>query len=94
MPTSQPVDGAQEFGPREQLAIWLLLGSAFTVILNETIMGVALPKLMDGLGITAAAGQWLGRRGRVGCWLGQVSPFHSARTRSHSLRSQSWPSGL
>jgi DHA2 family lincomycin resistance protein-like MFS transporter len=49
----------REFGPREQLAIWLLLGSAFTVILNETIMGVALPRLMDSLGITAAAGQWL-----------------------------------
>ena len=59
MPTSQPVDGAQEFGPREQLAIWLLLGSAFTVILNETIMGVALPKLMEDLRISAAAGQWL-----------------------------------
>ena len=59
MPTSQPVDGVQEFGPREQLAIWLLLGSAFTVILNETIMGVALPKLMEDLRISAAAGQWL-----------------------------------
>ncbi|MDI6023334.1 MDR family MFS transporter [Leucobacter sp. UT-8R-CII-1-4] len=49
----------REFGPREQLAIWLLLGSAFTVILNETIMGVALSRLMEDLGITAAAGQWL-----------------------------------
>lgn len=49
----------QSFGAREQLAIWLLLASAFTVILNETIMGVALPRLMDDLGITAAAGQWL-----------------------------------
>ncbi len=49
----------REFGPREQLAIWLLLASAFTVILNETIMGVALPRLMTDLGITAAAGQWL-----------------------------------
>lgn len=52
-------DDKRDFGPREQLAIWLLLGSAFTVILNETIMGVALPKLMAGLHITAAAGQWL-----------------------------------
>lgn len=49
----------REFGPREQLAIWLLLGSAFTVILNETIMGVALSRLMEDLEITAAAGQWL-----------------------------------
>lgn len=47
------------FGPREQLAVWLLLGSAFVVILNETIMGLALPVLMDSLGITAAEGQWL-----------------------------------
>lgn len=48
-----------EFGARERLAIWLLLASAFVVILNETIMGVALPKLMTDLGITASAGQWL-----------------------------------
>ncbi len=61
MPKSpaQPVNEEREFGPREQLAIWLLLASAFTVILNETIMGVALPKLMDDLEISAAAGQWL-----------------------------------
>ncbi|NLA65847.1 MAG: multidrug efflux MFS transporter [Leucobacter sp.] len=49
----------REFGRREQLAIWLLLASAFTVILNETIMGVALPRLMEDLHITAAAGQWV-----------------------------------
>ncbi|PIO50923.1 MFS transporter [Leucobacter sp. OAMLP11] len=47
------------FGPREQLAVWVLLGSAFVVILNETIMGVALPRLMDALSISASAGQWL-----------------------------------
>ena len=47
------------FGPREQLAVWLLLGSAFVVILNETIMGVALPELMHTLDISASAGQWL-----------------------------------
>lgn len=52
-------DSSREFGPRERLAIWLLLISAFVVILNETVMGVALPRLMDDLGITAAAGQWL-----------------------------------
>ncbi len=49
----------QEFGARERLAIWLLLVSAFVVILNETIMGVALPRLMSDLDITAAAAQWL-----------------------------------
>jgi len=58
-PTPSPHEGEQSFGPREQLAIWLLLGSSFVVILNETVMGVALPRLMDDLHITAAAGQWL-----------------------------------
>jgi DHA2 family lincomycin resistance protein-like MFS transporter len=33
--------------------------SAFVVILNETIMGVALPHLMADLHITASAAQWL-----------------------------------
>ncbi len=33
--------------------------SAFTVILNETIMGVAIPHLMNDLEITAVAAQWL-----------------------------------
>lgn len=57
--TPPPAPEDREFGPREQLAIWVLLGSAFVVILNETIMGVALPQLMRDLGITAVAGQWL-----------------------------------
>lgn len=39
--------------------IALLLLSTFLVILNETIMGVALPKLMVELDITASTGQWL-----------------------------------
>ncbi len=39
--------------------IRLLLVSAFVVILNETIMGVALPHLMDDLSITTTAAQWL-----------------------------------
>ncbi|WP_105035595.1 MDR family MFS transporter [Cryobacterium aureum] len=44
---------------RNQLVIRLLLVSAFVVILNETIMGVALPHLMNDLSITATAAQWL-----------------------------------
>lgn len=61
MPAHTPPSGdvEQSFGPREQLAIWLLLASSFVVILNETVMGVALPRLMDDLRISAAAGQWL-----------------------------------
>ena len=41
------------------MVISLLLISAFVVILNETIMGVALPRLMASLNVTASAAQWL-----------------------------------
>jgi len=44
---------------RNRLVISLLLVSAFVVILNETIMGVAIPHLMADLGVTASAAQWL-----------------------------------
>ncbi len=39
--------------------IALLVISSFVVMLNETIMSVALPKLMDDLQITATTAQWL-----------------------------------
>ncbi len=32
------------------LVVWLLVGSAFVMILNETIMSVALPALVVDLG--------------------------------------------
>ncbi|WP_226782409.1 MDR family MFS transporter [Oceaniglobus trochenteri] len=44
---------------RDRLVIALLLVSAFTVILNETLMSVALPRFMDALGVSANAVQWL-----------------------------------
>ena len=44
---------------RDNLVILVLIVSAFTVILNETIMGVAIPHLMEDLGITAVDAQWL-----------------------------------
>lgn len=44
---------------RNRLVIALLLISAFVVILNETIMSVALPRLMTDLNVTASAAQWL-----------------------------------
>lgn len=44
---------------RNKLIINLLIISAFVVILNETVMGVAIPHLMADLGITALAAQWL-----------------------------------
>lgn len=39
--------------------IALLVIASFIVMLNETIMSVALPKLMDDLAITATTAQWL-----------------------------------
>src|SRR5690606_28913788 len=44
---------------RNRLVINLLLVSAFVVILNETIMVVAIPPLMESLRVTASAAQWL-----------------------------------
>jgi len=53
-------DPAVEALPRGgNLVIGLLMVSTFVVILNETLMGVALPTLMDGLSITASTAQWL-----------------------------------
>ena len=49
----------QRLRPRDRLVIGILLVSAFVVILNETIMSVALPRLMDGLQVSASAVQWL-----------------------------------
>jgi DHA2 family lincomycin resistance protein-like MFS transporter len=44
---------------RNRRVIWLLLAAAFVVILNETIMSVALRELMIDLDIEARAAQWL-----------------------------------
>lgn len=51
--------GQADVDARNRLVIFLLLISVFVMILNETIMGVALPTLMKDLGITASAAQWL-----------------------------------
>ena len=51
--------GAGALDARNRLVITLLLISTFVVILNETIMSVALPRLMDDLTITASTAQWL-----------------------------------
>ncbi|MET3926425.1 MDR family MFS transporter [Devosia sp. 2618] len=56
-PVSAPV--TEDNAARNRLVIALLLVSAFVVILNETIMGVAVPHLMGDLGISANAAQWL-----------------------------------
>ena len=46
-------------GARNNRVIWLLLSATFVVFLNETIMGVAIPHLVDDLDITLLAAQWL-----------------------------------
>src|SRR4051794_18542645 len=44
---------------RDRTVIAVLLVSTFVVILNETIMSVALPVLLTDLKIEASVGQWL-----------------------------------
>jgi MFS transporter, DHA2 family, lincomycin resistance protein len=51
--------GSAEIGARNRLVIGILMVSTFVVILNETIIGVALPQFLKQLHIDASAGQWL-----------------------------------
>jgi DHA2 family lincomycin resistance protein-like MFS transporter len=44
---------------RSNRVIWLLLAAAFVVILNETIMGVAIPHLVVDLQVPVELAQWL-----------------------------------
>lgn len=44
---------------RDKLVIYLILASAFVVMLNETIVTVAIPSIMAELQIEAADAQWL-----------------------------------
>ena len=44
---------------RNGLVINLMLAATFVVILNETVIGVAIPRLMEDLNITASTAQWL-----------------------------------
>jgi DHA2 family lincomycin resistance protein-like MFS transporter len=48
---------SERAGNRAIIAI--LLVATFVVILNETIMNVALPRLMEDLSVSARTGQWL-----------------------------------
>jgi len=45
--------------PRDKLVIYLILASAFVVMLNETIITVAIPRVMADLKVEAADAQWL-----------------------------------
>lgn len=50
---------ASGMSARDRTVIGVLLVSTFVVILNETIMSVALPVLMADLRVTPRTGQWL-----------------------------------
>ncbi|ETD33288.1 DHA2 family efflux MFS transporter permease subunit [Williamsia sp. D3] len=54
-----PVATGDQMAPGGAMIIGLLMVSAFVVLVNELLLGVALPTLMEDLGITPTAGQWL-----------------------------------
>jgi MFS transporter, DHA2 family, lincomycin resistance protein len=47
------------FAARNKLVINVLLVSTFVVMLNETAMTVAIPRLMEALNVPASSAQWL-----------------------------------
>jgi MFS transporter, DHA2 family, lincomycin resistance protein len=55
----EPVAANSRLPARDRQVIGILLVAAFVVILNETIMSVALPRLMVDLDISARTVQWL-----------------------------------
>ena len=57
--TSQEAGASHRLPARDRQVIAILLVAAFVVILNETIMSVALPRLMVDLDISARTVQWL-----------------------------------
>ncbi|RYX80885.1 DHA2 family efflux MFS transporter permease subunit [bacterium] len=65
LPEPSPLPSPNDTSPsdvtsaRDQKIIGTLLVAAFIVILNETIMNVAVPKLMTELNISASVAQWL-----------------------------------
>lgn len=56
--SSQPGDDPIE-RKRQRRVIWLLVVSAFVLLLNETTMSVAIRPIMTDLGVDAVTGQWL-----------------------------------
>jgi DHA2 family lincomycin resistance protein-like MFS transporter len=57
LPPAKPAGGGMS--ARDRTVIGVLLVSTFVVILNETIMTVALPVLLVDLQVEASVGQWL-----------------------------------
>ncbi len=58
-PQTTTADGTAASDVSTRAVIAILLVATFVVILNETIMNVALPRLMEDLSVTARTGQWL-----------------------------------
>ncbi len=56
---SAAVDTPLDSDAREGRVLWLLLVATFVVILNETIMSVAITDIMRDFHVDARAGQWL-----------------------------------
>ncbi|MGH8918919.1 MAG: DHA2 family efflux MFS transporter permease subunit, partial [Actinomycetes bacterium] len=60
MPEGSPAAATPpQLSARDRTVIGVLLVSTFVVILNETIMAVALPVLLVDLQVEASVGQWL-----------------------------------
>jgi DHA2 family lincomycin resistance protein-like MFS transporter len=59
LPGPPPAHPPAPMGGRDRTVIAVLLVSTFVVILNETIMSVALPVLLTELKVDASVGQWL-----------------------------------
>jgi MFS transporter, DHA2 family, lincomycin resistance protein len=58
-PPTMAAPSAPANAARNSLVINVLLASTFVVMMNETAMGVAIPKLMEALAVDASAAQWL-----------------------------------
>ena len=59
LPDASPSAAPARLTARDRTVIGVLLASTFVVILNETIMSVALPVLLTDLKVDASVGQWL-----------------------------------
>lgn len=57
--TDPAIETAPDHTRRNKLVINLMLVATFVVFLNETIIGVALPRVMEDLRIEASTAQWL-----------------------------------
>ncbi|MGY6498936.1 MAG: DHA2 family efflux MFS transporter permease subunit [Microcella sp.] len=57
--TNTPAPPTPVTDAQRRLVLGVLIGSAFVVILNETLMGVAIPRFIQVFDITATTAQWL-----------------------------------